>query len=105
MLTGKISQKRRQQTIRSKAELSESYQQKLSLLFDVCILISKFISIEEDQELNFSFEENGNVTDPQYNAVLRATLEECRRNNVPKETIERAIKRAVKFSFFEKISE
>lgn len=42
-----------------------------------------------------SIRQNGNVTDPQYNAVLRATLEECRRNNVPKETIERAIKRAI----------
>jgi transcriptional/translational regulatory protein YebC/TACO1 len=41
--------------------------------------------------------ENGNVVDPQYNAVLRATLEECRRNNMPKETIERSIKRAVGF--------
>ena len=39
--------------------------------------------------------ENGNVIDPQYNAVLRATLEECRRNNMPKETIDRSIKRAV----------
>ncbi|CAF0825789.1 unnamed protein product [Adineta ricciae] len=39
--------------------------------------------------------QNGNVTDPQYNAVLRATLEECRRNNMPKETIDRSIKRAI----------
>ncbi len=43
------------------------------------------------------FLENGNVTDPQYNAVLRATLEECRKNNMPKETIDRSIKRAVRF--------
>ncbi len=45
----------------------------------------------------FFYIENGNVTDPQYNAVLRATLEECRRNNMPKETIDRSIKRAVRF--------
>jgi transcriptional/translational regulatory protein YebC/TACO1 len=43
------------------------------------------------------FLENGNVIDPQYNAVLRATLEECRRNNMPKETIDRSIKRAVRY--------
>ncbi|CAF2751901.1 unnamed protein product [Rotaria sp. Silwood2] len=42
-----------------------------------------------------SIRQNGNVTDPQYNAVLRATLEECRKNNMPKETIDRAIKRAI----------
>jgi transcriptional/translational regulatory protein YebC/TACO1 len=40
---------------------------------------------------------NGNVTDPQYNPVLRATLEECRKNNMPKETIDRSIQRAVGF--------
>ncbi|CAF1023810.1 unnamed protein product [Rotaria sp. Silwood1] len=39
--------------------------------------------------------QNGNVADPQYNAVLRATLDECRKNNMPKETIDRAIKRAI----------
>ncbi|CAF1144304.1 unnamed protein product [Rotaria sordida] len=39
--------------------------------------------------------QNGNVTDSQYNAVLRATLEECRKNNMPKETIDRTIKRAI----------
>ena len=39
---------------------------------------------------------NGNVVDPQYNAILRSVLEECRRNNMPKETIERSIKRAVR---------
>jgi len=48
--------------------------------------------------LCFFFLENGNVTDPQYNAILRATLEECRKNNMPKETIDRSIKRAVRFS-------
>lgn len=39
--------------------------------------------------------QNGNVTDPQYNAVLRSVLEECRKNNMPKETIDRSIKRAI----------
>lgn len=39
--------------------------------------------------------QNGNSTDPQYNAVLRSVLEECRKNNVPKETIDRSIKRAI----------
>lgn len=46
------------------------------------------------------FLENGNVSDPQYNAILRATLEECRRNNMPKDTIDRAIKRAVRLTAF-----
>jgi transcriptional/translational regulatory protein YebC/TACO1 len=60
------------------------------------------VSIKENRRkklINYvcSFLENGNVTDPQYNAVLRATLEECRRNNMPKETIDRSIKRAVRF--------
>ena len=47
---------------------------------------------------NFDLIENGNSIDPQYNAVLRSVLEECRRNNMPKETIDRSIKRAVCFS-------
>ncbi|CAF0896740.1 unnamed protein product [Adineta steineri] len=38
---------------------------------------------------------NGNIVDPQYNAVLRSVLEECRKNNMPKETIDRSIKRAI----------
>lgn len=45
----------------------------------------------------FSLLVNGNVIDPQYNAVLRSVLEECRKNNMPKETIDRSIKRAVGF--------
>ncbi len=58
----------------------------------------KINRLQESLNQILFFLENGNVTDPQYNAVLRATLEECRRNNVPKETIDRSIKRAVRFS-------
>jgi len=38
---------------------------------------------------------NGNITDPQYNPTLRSVLEECKRNNMTKETIDRSIKRAI----------
>jgi transcriptional/translational regulatory protein YebC/TACO1 len=53
--------------------------------------------VNQRKTLFIFFIENGNVIDPQYNAVLRATLEECRKNNMPKETIDRSIKRAVRF--------
>lgn len=47
-----------------------------------------------NKDLIFAIKEGGNITDPDQNSRLRAVIQNCRAANMPKESIERAIKKA-----------